>query len=167
MNFSKPKNPIQMLRIRRLYKEAFPISERKPFSIIKSMAKRGKTDLWYLEDEDGFAGLCATINGPDTVLIDYLAIAEKRRGQGVGTRVLSSLLEHYKDYGVLIEIEEIDENADNNEERIRRRNFYLRAGFVPMNTHVKLFGVNMELLGVNCRLSFDDGKFAYDNILKP
>ena len=165
-----------MLRIRRLYKEAFPISERKPFSIIKSMAKRGKTDLWYLEDEDGFAGLCATINGPDTVLIDYLAIAGKRRGQGVGTRVLSSLLEHYKDYGVLIEIEEIDENADNNEERIRRRNFYLRAGFVPMNTHVKLFGVNMELLGVNCRLSFDEyrnfylnnySEYAYDNILKP
>lgn len=165
-----------MLRIRRLYKEAFPISERKPFSIIKSMAKRGKTDLWYLEDKDGFAGLCATINGPDTVLIDYLAIAGKRRGQGVGTRVISSLLEHYKDYGVLIEIEEIDESADNNEERIRRRNFYLRAGFVPMNTHVKLFGVNMELLGVNCRLSFDEyrnfylnnySQYAYDNILKP
>ena len=174
MRFFKPSKRIHYFRIKRLYREAFPIYERKPFGIIKEMAKKGKTDLWYLEDEDGFAGLAATINGPDTILIDYLAVARKRRGTGVGTRMLTALLEHYRDYGVFLEIEELDETAENSQERVRRRDFYLRQGFVPMQTHVNLFGVNMELLGVGCHLTFDEyrdfylnnyGKFAYDHIL--
>ena len=44
-----------MLRLYLLYREAFPKCERKPFSIIRAMAKLGKTDLWYFEDEKGFA----------------------------------------------------------------------------------------------------------------
>ena len=162
-----------MLRLRRLYKEAFPRCERKPFSIIKSMAKRGKTDLWYFEDDGGFAGLAATINGKDAILIDYLAVKKSRRGGGVGTEMLSALLERYHDYGVFLEIEELDPTAENNTERVRRKAFYLRCGLIPMDTHVKLFGVDMELLGVRCHLDFDEyrdfyltnyGKFAYDHI---
>jgi GNAT superfamily N-acetyltransferase len=173
MKFYKPSSPLKMLKLRLLYREAFPKCERKPFSIIKAMSKKGKTDLWYFEDEGRFAGLCATINGPDTILIDYLAVSKKRRGTGVGTRMLKSLLEHYKDYGVFLEIEKLNPDARNNNERIRRREFYLRCGLEPMGTYVKLFGVDMELLGKSCRLSFDEyrgfylcnyGKFAYDNI---
>ena len=165
-----------MLRIRLLYREAFPRCERKPFSIIRMMEERGKTDLWYFEDEGGFAGMCATINGKDNILIDYLAVAKKRRGTGVGSKMFSALLEHYRDFGVFLEIEELDEGAENNAERIRRKQFYLRAGLTAMDTHVKLFGVDMELLGKNCHLSFDEyrdfyltnySKFAYDNIRKP
>lgn len=176
MRFFKPRGLLDMLRIRRLYKEAFPKCERKPFSIIKSMAKIGRTDLWYFEDADGFAGLTATINGPDNILIDYLAVKRKRRGTGLGKKMLAMLLEHYNDYGVFLEIEEVNENAENNDERVRRKNFYLAAGLTPMDTHVKLFGVDMELLGKDCHLTFDEyrefylhnySKFAYDNILKP
>lgn len=173
MRFFKPTSVGQLLRIRRLYREAFPKCERKPFSIILSMVKKGKTDLWCFEDEDGFAGLVATINGPDAVLIDYLAVARRRRGRGVGSDILSLMLEHYRTRGVFLEIEMPDVTAKNNAERIRRREFYLRAGFEPMGTCAKLFGVDMELLGVNCRFTFDEyrefylnnyGKFAYDNI---
>ena len=164
---------MQMLRLRLLYREAFPRCERKPFSIIKAMSERGKTDLWYFEDDGEFAGLCATINGSDAILIDYLAVAKRRRGTGVGTRMLRSLLEHYKDFGVFLEIEKLNPEAKNNDERIRRREFYLKAGLEPMGTYVKLFGVDMELLGKNCQLTFDEyrdfylvnyGKFAYDHI---
>ena len=175
IKFHTPRGILDIIRIRLLYQEAFPRCERKPFSIIREMAKRGKTDLWYFEDDDGYAGLCATINGTDKILIDYLAVAKKRRGTGVGSRMLSALLDHYKDYGVFLEIEELDESADNDAERVRRKEFYLRAGLVPMDTHVKLFGVDMELLGKNCHLDFDEyrefylnnyGKSAYDHITK-
>ena len=173
MRFYRPRGFLDILRIRRLYREAFPISERKPFSIIRSMEKKGKTDLWYFEDDGGFAGLCATINGTDAILVDYLAVAKKRRGTGLGSEMLKLLLEHYREYGVFLEIEIPDESAPNNSERIRRRDFYLRAGLEPMGTYVKLFGVDMELLGVGCHFTFDEyrdfyltnyGKFAYDNI---
>ena len=175
VKFHTTRGILDIIRIRLLYQEAFPRCERKPFSIILKMARAGKTDLWCFEDEEGFAGLAATINGKEHILIDYLAVAKKRRGTGVGTRMLTALLDHYKDYGVFLEIEEQDETADNNTERVRRKEFYLRAGLVPMDTHVKLFGVDMELLGKNCHLDFDEyrefylnnyGKFAYDHITK-
>ena len=173
VKFHTPRGVIELTRTWLLYREAFPRCERKPFSIILDMAKKGKTDLWYFEDDEGFAGLAATINGQDHILIDYLAVAKKRRGTGVGTRMLSALLDHYDGYGVFLEIEELDESAENNAERVRRKEFYLRAGLTPMDTHVKLFGVDMELLGKNCHLTFDEyrefylknyGKFAYDHI---
>ena len=173
MKLYRPSGFLDVLRIRRLYREAFPRCERKPFSIIRAMEKKGKTDLWYFEDEGGFAGLCATINGKNEILIDYLAVAKKRRGTGLGTEMLKLLLERYREYGVFLEIEELDPSAKNNAERIRRKEFYLRAGLTPIDTHVKLFGVDMELLGKNCHLNFDEyrdfyltnyGKFAYDNI---
>ena len=173
MKFFKPRGFLDLLKIKTLYREAFPKCERKPFSIILSMAENGKTDLWLFEDENGFAGMCATINGSDTVLIDYLAVTRKRRGKGTGSKMLALLLEHYRDFGVFLEIEMLDESAKNNAERIRRREFYLKAGLKPMDTYAKLFGVNMELLGVNCHLTFDEyrdfyltnyGRFAYDNI---
>jgi GNAT superfamily N-acetyltransferase len=172
MRFFKPTRA-QLFKIRLLYREAFPRCERKPFSIILAMAEKGRTDLWCFEDEHGFAGMAATINGKDNILIDYLAVAKRRRGKGLGSEMLSLLLEHYKNYGVFLEIEMVDPKAKNNAERIRRKEFYLKAGLTQMDTRVKLFGVDMELLGKNCHLTFDEyrnfyltnyGKFAYDNI---
>ena len=135
----------------------------------------GKSDMWYFEDERGFLGLATTINSTETVLIDYFAVAENRRCGGNGTKMLKALLDHYAPCGVFLEIEIPYEDAANYGERVRRRNFYLRAGLVPMNTRAKLFGVDMELLGVGCHLDFDGyrqfyldnyGKFAYDHIEK-
>ena len=170
MRFFRPRGFLDVAKIKRLYREAFPRCERKPFSIIISMAKNGKSDLWYFEDESGFAGFCATINGNDKILIDYLAVDKKRRGTGIGSEMLKELLEYYKDYGVFLEIEMIDEN---NVTSIRRREFYLRAGFLPMDTYADVFGVNMEILGSRCTLTFDEyrefyrinyGEFAYNHI---
>ena len=158
MQFFKPRGFFDILRIKALYREAFPRCERKPFSIILSMAKAGKSDLWYFKDKDGFVGLCATINGIDKVLIDYLAVSKKRRCKGAGTEMLKQLLKHYEGYGVFLEIEMIDPD---NPLSIRRREFYERAGFEPMNTYADVFGVKMELLGSGCQLTFDEYREFY------
>ena len=173
MKLREPKGFFEYLRIKKLYKKAFPRCERKPFSIIKRMKSMGKTDIWYFSDEGGFVGFAATINGEREVLIDYLAIDGGVRGRGHGTAALSAMLSHYSPRGVFLEIEIPYEDAENYEERSKRRRFYLNAGLAPMNTYAKLFGVDMELLGVNCHLDYDEykefylenyGRIAYDNI---
>ena len=58
----------------------FPKEEKKPFYIIYSMQKKGKSDVWYCVENGKFAGLVITINGPDKILLDYLAVAKNRRG---------------------------------------------------------------------------------------
>ena len=173
MVFRPTKNLFENIRLRMLYKSAFPKEERKPFSIIKRMEKLGKSDIWYFENDGVFLGLATTINGEDTVLIDYFAVAKKQRGQGNGTAMLKALMEHYSPKGVFLEIEIPYEDSANYSERIRRKSFYLRAGLSQIGTRAKLFGVDMELLGAGVSMTFDEyrefylknyGRFAYDNI---
>lgn len=64
-------------------------------------------------------------------------------------------------------------DADNIEERKRRKNFYLRNNMKEMHVNATLFGVPMELLGYHCDVSFEEyqqlyienlGKFAKKNV---
>ena len=78
-----------------LYRTAFPRSERKPFGIILRMAREGRADLWTIRHRGRFAGLAATVNGPDIVLLDYFAVKRSLRGRGVGSAALMQLEKQY------------------------------------------------------------------------
>ena len=156
MDIKEPSGLIEWFKIYNLYQSAFPASEKKPFSMIRTMHKKGKSDVWYCEEDGKFAGLVITINGSDKILLDYLAVAKKRRGQGIGSKMLQKMREQYRGKGVFLEIEIVDESAENYEERKRRKQFYLTNGMTPMNVFVELFGVDMELLGFECYLTFEE-----------
>ena len=155
-----PSTPLDWLRIRLLYRRAFPRYERKPFAIIRRMRKEGRTDLWLAEVDGHFAGLAATINAPDVILLDYLAVHEKRRGQGVGSAFLQALLDKYAGRGLFVEIEAADRD-DPTGEKARRKAFYLRNGLEDMHVVAILYGVRMELLGRGCGLDFDGYRAFY------
>jgi len=161
MKLKQVTTPYQWLRFFLLYRRAFPRSERKPVSIIRKKQKEGTTDVWYLERDGHFVGLAATINSPKIVLVDYLAIHDRYRDNGNGSQALKKLREQYTGRGVFVEIECLYEDADNYEERRRRKQFYLRNGMTEMHTTAKLFGVDMELLGYGCQLSFEEYREFY------
>ena len=161
MQLIQTRTSLQWLRFCLLYRRAFPRPERKPVSVIRRMQKKGKTDVWYLEDDGRFAGLAATINSENIILVDYLAIDDKRRGHGDGSKALQKLRQQYAAKGVFVEIECLYEDADNYEERCRRKQFYLRNGMAEMHTTAKLFGVDMELLGYDCQLNFEEYQAFY------
>lgn len=161
MKIQRPTTMLQWFRIYRLYQSAFPKNEKKPFSMIRSMQKKGKTDVWYCEKNGKFAGLVVTINGPEQILLDYLAVGEKYRGQGVGSELLQQMRKQYAGKGVFLEIETVTESADNYEERKRRKKFYLSNGMTEMKVYVELFGVEMELLGFDCMLTFEEYQAFY------
>ena len=173
MTFNAPRGLTDEIKLRLLYREAFPREERKPFSIIKRMQKTGKTDIWIFEEDGKFLGMATTINGTDKILVDYFAVTKKERGKGNGGRMLEAIIKHYLPRAVFLEIEIPYEDADNYAERKRRKSFYLSHGLCEIGTRAKLFGVDMELLGTGISMSFDEyrnfylenyGRFAYDNI---
>lgn len=133
-------------RVRRLYERAFPAYERKPFAIIAAKRKEGKTDIWCFYQEEQFAGFATTINGQNLVLIDYLAIEESLRGQGNGQRALEELARQYPGKTLFVEIESPFENVPNREERLRRKEFYRRCGYIPSRTMADVYGTKMELM---------------------
>lgn len=151
----------QWMRIRKLYRKSFPVNERKPLSIIRRMQKNGKTDVWYIEKDGTFAGFATTINGNDRILIDYLAVDPKKRGKGIGSGVLKLLLSQYDGLGIFLEIERVCTDAPNSSQRARRKSFYLSCGMKELHVSAKVFGVEMELLGWNCTMDFDEYKSFY------
>jgi GNAT superfamily N-acetyltransferase len=178
MNFYKPKRIIEYIKLFTLYEKSFPVSEKKPISMILKMQKCGATDIWYFEEDGKFLGLAITINSPDLILVDYFAVSEKLRGKGYGSTMLKSLIAHYSDKGVFLEIERPYEWASNYSDRLRRRDFYLnKVGLIPLETYACLFGVDMELLGTEgVNMDYETyrnfylhnyGKFAYDHISEP
>ena len=166
--------PFGWLCIRWLYISAFPTNERKPFSRILSMMREGKSDIWYFEKDGCFAGFATTIHDEDLILIDYLAVVGKKRASGVGSAMLTALKER-SEKALFVEIESMYEPDREQPSRIRRKHFYVKNGFVPMNVMADVFGVKMELMGFDCRLSYEDyhsfyrdnyNQWAADNIQK-
>ncbi len=160
LTLREPHSPMDWARIYALYRRAFPREERKPFAMIRRMKKAGKTDLWLLDLDGRFAGLAITINGPETILLDYFAIHDKKRGKGVGSAALQAVLTKYADKAFFLEIE-YPLSGDPDGHMARRKAFYLRNGLTEMNTHALLFGVPMELLGRGCTLDFDGYREFY------
>lgn len=167
--------PAENVRIRRplgirdyfrmyvLYRRSFPACERKPFAMIRANEKRGKTDIWLIEKEGKFLGFASTVNGEDTILLDYLAVSRKMRGRGAGSACIREMLSVYDGKAFFVEIESIFEQSPDRAVREKRRGFYLNNGFLPMKVCASVFGVEMELLGVNCRMSFDEYRDFYKN----
>ena len=156
LQYAAPKGFSQWVDIYRLYQEAFPASEKKPFSMILKMHRKGASDVWRFTRDGKFAGLIITINGENHVLLDYLAVKKSRRGRGIGTEILKLMRQEYAGKGVFLEIESVYEECDNKQQRLRRKHFYEKSGMKSMEVFVWLFGVKMELMGFDCRLSYED-----------
>lgn len=155
VRFVRIRSLLDWLFVWQLYRSAFPREERKPFAVIRRMHRAGKTDVWVLRRDGRFAGFASTINGDGLVLLDYLAVEERLRGQGAGSAALRALAEAYPGCGLFVEIESVFSPGADREERQRRRLFYQRAGFTSCRTLASVFGVPMELLGLGCRVDFD------------
>ena len=165
--FSPPGSALGWFRVWRLYRQAFPPSERKPFSIIRSMYRKGQTDLWCIRKNNRFVGFASTVNSPEVILLDYLATVPQNRGQGIGSAALQLLQQQYPGKGVFVEIEETRDPGDDQPLRIRRRQFYESAGMVALDVTAMVFGVKMELLGWGCQMDFDSYKAFYRDHYNP
>ena len=139
-----------------LYLSSFPKNERKPFQIICQKSREGFTDLLSIEENGQFLGLAITISYEDKVILDYFAFAPQKRGKGYGSTALKALLEFYEGRRMIIEIETTSQEADNLEERIRRKRFYHKNGITDLGFMADLFGVRMEILSNNTRVTFDE-----------
>lgn len=167
MELVKVKKISQWLKIYSLYKSAFPRYERKPFSLITGLHKKGNADVWVIENDGFFSGFAITMNSRDLVLLDYFAISPRKRGCGIGSEVLKKLQSIYSGRRFFLEIESVYSETENISERKRRKQFYLSNSMTEMKIMADVFGTHMELLGYDCSVSFEDYQSVYtDNIGK-
>lgn len=174
----------QMKQIRKLYDTAFPKEERKPFSLILQKRDEGVTEILAIEDENGgFYGLALTILYKDIVLLDYFAIAEEKRGGGIGSEVLRLVQERCEGKRLLLEIEDTtkltsadldmdrascqtmpEQSGAQDRQKLRRKAFYLRNGMRPMDYLVELFGVDMEILTYPVPVAYEEYHEIFEKV---
>lgn len=135
-------------RIKKLYHDAFPMDERAPFWLLRKRADRENVDFWAVYSEEEWVGLAYVISREDLSYLFYLAIAQEVRGKGYGSAVLGAIKEKYAGSRIILAIEELDENAPNYQERIKRKQFYEKNGLRLLNCKMREAKVIYDVMGI-------------------
>jgi GNAT superfamily N-acetyltransferase len=109
--------------------EAFPEVERLPLELLFDKANLDEVDFLAIYDEDNFIGFTYLITRKNLTYVQYLAIDSHSRSKGYGSLILSRIKEKYFDNQLTLNIETLDKSATNYEQRVNRKNFYLRNGY--------------------------------------
>lgn len=163
MKLIKATEKADLLKVKDLYEQAFPAEEKKEFSLIIKKQEQGLLEiLMILGKQEEFAGLAITISYGDMTLLDYFAVVPEQRGAGNGTKALVLLKERYKGRKFILEIENPNIEAENKEQRMRRKAFYKRNGMSHIPFLVKIAGVEMEVLTVSPGLTYEEYSKIYE-----
>ena len=130
LRFVNARNDKKKLNeIKKLYDEAFPKEEQIPFWILRKASRTSTADLMQVYDDDLLVGFIHLVYFEDVVYLYYFAIEPDERGQGYGSKILQALRRRFSARRIILNIEVVDENCDNYEERKKRKEFYLKNGF--------------------------------------
>lgn len=144
-----------------LYIMSFPKEERKPFSMLFEFRAQKKAELLVARDQknDELVGLVFVLLHGDKVLLDYLAIMPECQNKGYGGSTIRAISNRYRKKSVIGEIESVDMPTDNQEQRMRRLDFYLKNGMCRSGLVVNLFGCEFELIYLSDRkVTFEEYK---------
>ena len=130
-------NKLNRKGLKKIYKEAFPREEKIPFWMLKMLARGSRGEFYGVYDHEELIGLVYNVYYKDIIYISYLAIDDTKRGAGYGGRILQTIQKKYSDSRIFLCIEEMDSNAENYEQRVRRKAFYESNGFKMLPFQVK------------------------------
>lgn len=145
--------PNQWSEIRKIYLEAFPKAERKPFFVIKHSVKNGKAQLLTAIENDILQGFVMVIPYGNMVMVDYLAVSGKIRSRGTGSKIIQKVCERFIPKRIVLLIERLDDSAENKKQRIARRKFYLKNDFTSSDIYISGHSGKMEILNYGGKIT--------------
>ena len=154
MNFiTKTKN---LKNAKKLYNTAFPKYERIPYFILKLFTLNKNVKFTEYYDNNVFVGITYTAETDYTLYLYYFAISDNLRGKGYGSKILNHLKTLYPNKTITLNIEPLDENSTNYNDRLRRYEFYKRNGFY--NSGYTVYEVGGGFTVLYTKYNIDNGK---------
>ena len=124
----KPDSP-EAAYAKALYEKAFPEIERCPFESLLDCCGRGKADFFVYRDAGENVGFCVVLLPGHYAYGLFAAIDSDKWNRGYGSQLVREVIRAYPDRAVVLDIEPVDETADNYGERRRRLRFFEKNGF--------------------------------------
>lgn len=126
-------------QFQRIYASSFRLQERVPFGAIEAALASCKSTLVLAKLESSVLGfaLITPLRSTPAVFLDYLAVRNDIRGQGIGTKLLRATLREAHLYpgacGLLLEVRPLVRHRENMpSQNMRRLLFYERNGAVQL-----------------------------------
>ncbi|WP_297716524.1 GNAT family N-acetyltransferase [Intestinimonas sp.] len=167
MEFTSVKEE-QWPQIREIYLEAFPKRERKPYLALRHSAKKKKALVMTATEGGQLLGFTVLIPYRDMVMVDYLAVSSRIRSKGTGSYIMAQVCKHFAGQKIVLLIERLDDGADNREQRISRRSFYVKNGFTSSGLFISGASGEMEIMNYGGTVSREDymslQKYALGNL---
>ena len=113
-------------KVEKLNIEAFPEEERVPLSEFLRYQDRDDAHFFAFYNQEEFVGFAFAISNQKAFYISFFAIMPHLRSHGYGKKIIEKLTEFYQ-RTMLLEVERLDEECDNLEQRKARMNFVLRS----------------------------------------
>ena len=132
--------------VRRLYESAFPKEEQIPWKDLMRLMKTMSLDFSVYYEDENLVGLTIVYPRPQFNWFWYFAVPEELRGQGIGQRILTQLIEKYKGKSNILDMESPEQVCENSEQRKRRHAFYLRNGFRDTGVGKSFKGIDYTIM---------------------
>lgn len=130
----------------RVNREAFPPEERIELNRLLMMAEANRVEFAAIYDGETFIGFYVLRIQVPIVYMYYLAIDRSKRSRGYGGQALKLLEELYPDCQIVLDLEKLDEDAENYEQRKARKLFYLHNGYYETGYYMSYLGMTFEVL---------------------
>ena len=141
---------------KKLYRSAFPLNERFPWSMLVRRARKGRAELLTLEHDGKNAGFAYVMTSDRLAYLFFFAVQERCRGLGTGTETIKQLISRYDGKQFFLAIEPLDPTADNYQQRINRHRFYQTCGLKDVPCRVKEAKMVYSVMSTGQRVPVED-----------
>lgn len=152
-----------------IYKNSFPAVERFPVLLLRIMSHLKGINSVVFHDGDNLCGFSYFFVNEETVFILFLAVNDKIRSKGYGSKIISWIKENYPNRKIFLDAEKPDENAENNCQRVKRIEFYRRNGIFETNHFFTYDDITYEILSTDKNFTekeYNENLSSYFKIFK-
>ncbi len=135
----------ELPQVERLYERAFPANERWGMEAVLE-DKTGVSELLSFFDGVTFCGFIIMLHYKNLSHIIYFAVEDSLRSHGYGSEALRLVRERMPEQTIMVDIERETTGADNNDQRRRRKAFYLRNGYREAGVYYDWRGESYEIV---------------------
>ena len=143
----------------------FPRGERSSLNNFKKRitSKNEELYIFYENGEEKAYTIIANLDNK-FILISFLAVFEKYRGEGIETKLLAEIKEKFKDKkGIILEVESPEDAILENDKIIREKRikFYEKSNYqILKNTKIFFGNISFNIMLLNNKDNIDEKEIA-------